>query len=101
MGTKYLIRTMKLVEEYLRLDDYSIRESDWLIVDPEKTFTINIFDKTYIQAVRCKDCKYWRSDRPMSTTMPEFMDMCKCNVYPIYTKSTDFCSKGERKESEK
>ena len=104
MGIKYLIKTIKVDEERLKTDSYYTLESDWLCVDPEKVFTINIFDKTYIQAVRCKDCKHKPTGSGINHNIqfPEedYKCPCRCEDFWYSWMPADdwFCANGERKD---
>lgn len=46
------------------------------------------------EIVRCKDCKFWREHKYAKGTK-RYIPFCGLNA--IYTKSDDFCSKGERR----
>ena len=48
-----------------------------------------------VPVVRCKDCKYWDKDFPHGGS-----DFCECKVYLMPMLPDNFCSDGERRESE-
>lgn len=53
-----------------------------------------IYDTDLVEVVRCKDCKY---------AMPEGREnvyICKAKTNPNYCWFDDYCSCGERKETE-
>ena len=47
-----------------------------------------------VEAVRCKDCKYYEIDKP------KVLENCERNGYIIPMKPDDFCSYGERKDGD-
>ena len=49
-----------------------------------------------VEVIRCKDCKYYKQN-PYSPD-EDMMCMCWCDWLP--TDTDDFCSYGERKETE-
>ena len=48
------------------------------------------------EIIYCKDCKYWREHKYAKETK-KYIPFCGFNA--IYTKSDDFCSRAERRES--
>ena len=61
----------------------------------------NGFDKAFNEAptidiVRCKECKWWVVAMDENNTDEDYL---KCNM-DKWTDADDFCSYGERKESE-
>ena len=52
-----------------------------------------------VEVVRCKDCKHW-SYIPGLDKCPHCVVFCGLHSKAYQTKSDDFCSYGERKESE-
>ena len=55
--------------------------------------------KDAVEVVRCKDCKHW-SYIPGLDKCPHCVVFCGLHSKAYQTKSDDFCSYGERKESE-
>ena len=53
-----------------------------------------------VEVVRCKDCKYCEVVYPYKEIGEEPIKGHCCRLYNSYRKQTDFCSYGERKESE-
>lgn len=49
-----------------------------------------------VEVVRCKDCRHFREHRYIPTGVPNFY----CNWHEISVEKHDFCSYGERKESD-
>lgn len=49
------------------------------------------------EIVRCKDCEFWREHK-YAKEPKRYLPFCGLNA--IYTKSDDFCSKGERRTDE-
>lgn len=82
-----------------------ITEEEWdLITDVDLDNTPSVMfhtkhdkDVEYVKVVRCKDCKhrsYWvcdPSDKPL---------WARCDLIGELVAEDDFCSRGERKESE-
>ena len=54
-------------------------------------------DSDYIKVVRCKDCKY--RDRKTYINVVR-RDLFFCNLHKEEVWATDFCSYGEREETE-
>lgn len=48
-----------------------------------------------VPVVRCKDCKLWSKNKPIYGS-----DMCECKAHGGYFLPEDYCSDGERRESE-
>lgn len=98
---KYLIKTILIPDNVKDRADH-LRETDWLLVDPDKTFTINIFDKTYIQAVRCKDCRFMK-EVPQGDDPDDALIICtnagNKGMPPRATENFG-CTYGIEKESE-
>lgn len=50
------------------------------------------------EVVRCKDCKHWETDKDYS--QKPWCSHWTLDSTLLYTKSTDFCSYGERKNDD-
>ena len=53
----------------------------------------NVYGEPIIEVVRCRECKYWHKNIKVGDGIP-IADMC----YDF--QADDYCSYGERKESE-
>ena len=53
-----------------------------------------------VKVVRCEKCKYCEVVYPLKEIGEEPIKGYYCKLYNSYKKQTDFCSYGERKESE-
>lgn len=52
------------------------------------------------EIVRCKYCKFWREHKYAKYAKGTKRYIPFCGLNAIYTKSDDFCSKGERRTDE-
>ena len=53
-----------------------------------------------VEVVRCKDCKHWKNaSKPLYCS--EFMGDCNVDDEPVNRWEYDFCSYGEKMDSEK
>ena len=75
--------------------------------DPMAKYTVAIIDNDaltiaqlqpadVVEIVRCKDCVHWDSE----CDPPQYEGSNFCYINESRTKSTDFCSHGERKDDE-
>ncbi len=57
--------------------------------------------KDVVEVVRCKDCRHCEMIYPIKDFGKEAKPLYYCNVLDSPTKTTEFCSYGERKEADK
>lgn len=82
---------------------HPITQEDWdkiLDVDmehiPSVTFTTKGGKEVeYVKVIRCRECRHWDKEEPFGGS-----DMCECKAHGGYFLQDDFCSDGERRESE-
>ncbi len=63
-------------------------DAEWLKIALELYRVVDLSEAPSIDIVRCKDCKYWRTDEKV-----------RCRLLP-YADANDFCSYGERIDNE-
>ena len=78
--------TEELIHDLRQLGKYSTLEPNWLLLSADK------IEELENSIVRCKDCKHWIYWADQKR--------CSCIKHHIQSNSYDFCSYGERKESE-
>ncbi len=52
------------------------------------------------EVVRCKDCKYCEHSYPAKAIGEEALEGWYCNIFRQWRKPDDFCSYGERRETD-
>lgn len=87
-------------------DHYSANESDffkWSIILTERTaYKYDLQDAPKIDAepvVRCGDCKYFQCNVPPDGYLPIGADEYDCRYWGKLCDPDDFCSRGERRDS--
>ena len=75
--------------KWINLDDLPSGRVEW----------DDIFDATSIDIVRCRECRYFIDNLTEDDT-DEAYDACRWDWGRCIPKADDFCSYGERKESE-
>lgn len=67
--------------------------AEWVdLIDKDDPHTIDIHGKTYIRAVRCEDCKFYKQ---LDGDCPYLGEDGYYNCFP---DKDDFCSRGKRKD---
>ena len=86
------------ISQYLA-DDYKTGESDGLLTACGFILSAPT-RKNAVEVVRCEDCEYWTANNAeegdWSGKCRKYMGMCEGET----TQGYDFCSDGERRESE-
>ena len=81
--------------KWLRLDmhdQYSLGLYHGAVTDKDLINEMPTVDA--VEVIRCKDCRYYEIHKP------KVLENCERNGYIIPMKPDDFCSYGERKDSD-
>ena len=64
----------------------------------EKVEDNSVEEYDFVKVVRCKDCKY--CEKSFCSNHRDYCEKHSTLEHTEYVNSTDYCSKGERKENE-
>ena len=62
--------------------------------NPYKSFEQYAEKRDFVEVVRCKDCKWWKTNYVWDGNERK---ICAREAYEPFRKAEDFCSRGERK----
>ena len=85
-----------LVESLRQLGKYSEFEPNYFLLAADRIEELS----GRVEVCRCKDCKHCEIFYPKKAIGEESEIVYYCTALEYPTKPTDFCSYGERKESE-
>lgn len=91
---KIMIEGKGLVESLRQLGKYSEFKPNYLLLAADRIEELS----GRVEVVRCINCKYYKTVEDIITS--QVLGFCAYNPYNSNVKETDFCSYGERKESE-